>query len=216
MKNLPEATPAEVVAEYGPFDAVEGVRGVTFDGARVWFAHEGGLVAFHPERPSEQTRLAAEADAGTAFDGKHLWQIAGHEIRKIHPETGEVLARIPAPSTQSSGLAYADGVLWVGEYRGRKIHKVDARTGKVLRTVESDAFVTGVTFADDELWHATLDGESSEIRRVDVETGMVLERLRMPEGALVSGLEAAGDVFYAGAHRHGRTAVRAVRRPRRG
>jgi glutamine cyclotransferase len=215
MNKLPEARPAEIVAEYGPFEGVEGVHGVTFDGARVWFAHDGGLVAFHPEQPREQKRLATEADAGTAFDGKCLWQIAGHEIRKLHPETGEVLARIPAPSTQSSGLAYAGGVLWVGEYGGRKIHKVDARTGKVLRTVESDAFVTGVTFADDELWHATLEGGASEIRRVDVETGMVLDRLRMPEGALVSGLEAAGDVFYAGAHRHGNTAVRAVRRPRR-
>jgi outer membrane protein assembly factor BamB len=233
MNKLPEARPAEIVAEYGPFDAVEGVHGVTFDGARVWFAHDGGLVAFPPEstmglrpalpgsapnpvRPREEQRLAVEADAGTAFDGKHLWQIAGHEIRKIDPETGDVLARIPAPSTQSSGLAYAGGVLWVGEYRGRKIHKVDARTGKVLRTVESDAFVTGVTFADDELWHGTLEGGASEIRRVDVETGMVLDRLRMPEGALVSGLEAAGDVFYAGAHRQDRAAVRAVRRPRRG
>jgi glutamine cyclotransferase len=215
MTKMPEARPAEIVAEYGPFDGVEGVHGVTFDGARVWFACDAGLVAFPPDSPRAETRLAAEADAGTAFDGKHLWQIAGHEIRKIDPETGAVLASLPAPSTQSSGLAYADGVLWVGEYRGRKIHKVDARTGKVLRTIESDAFVTGVTFADDELWHGTMGEGASEIRRVDVETGMVIERLRMPEGALVSGLEAAGDVFYAGAHRQERAAVRAVRRPRR-
>lgn len=217
MKTLPEAKAAEIVAEYGPFDRVETVRGVTYDGARVWFASEGGLVAFDPSRPQEEKRLDVVADAGVAFDGRHLWQLVGLEIRKIDPDTGEVLAKLPAPSAQSSGLAYADGALWVGEYRGQKIHKIDARTGEVLKTLDSDRFVTGVTFSDGELWHGTMGGveAGSEIRRVDVETGAVLDRLRMPGGALVSGLEAAGDVFYAGAARQERVAVRAVRRPRK-
>jgi outer membrane protein assembly factor BamB len=214
MNDLPEAKPAEIVAEYGPFDGVEMVHGVTFDGSRVWFAHDGGLVAFDPTKKRELKRLDVEAHAGTSFDGKHLWQIAGLEIRKLDPETGKVLATLPAPSAQSSGLAYADGALWVGEYRGRKIHKLDARTGAVLKTLETDQFVTGVTFADGELWHGTMGDHPSEIRRVDVETGSVLERLTMPDGVRVSGLEAANDVFYAGTHRQDRAAVRAVRRPR--
>ena len=215
MKTLPEAKPAEIVAEYGPFDQVDRVAGVTFDGSRVWFACDAGLVAFDPSRKGEEKRLDVPADAGIAFDGKHLWQLVGLEIKKLDPDTGEVLATLPAPSAQSSGLAYADGALWVGEYRGRKIHKIDARTGKVLKTIDSDRFVTGVTFSDGELWHATLEDSESEIRHVDVETGAVLERLRMPGGALVSGLEAAGGVLYAGAARQQGAAVRAVRRPRK-
>jgi hypothetical protein len=217
MSKAPRAKPAEIIAEYGPFDGVEMVHGVTFDGERVWFAHDGGLVAFDPALPRDESRLDVEAHAGTAFDGKHLWQIAGHEIRKLDRKTGHVLATLPVPSAQSSGLAYAGGALWVGEYGGRKIHKLDARTGAVLKTVQSDRFVTGVTFSEGELWHGTMTmGDApAEIRRVDTETGAVLERLLMPGGAEVSGLEAAGDVFYAGAHRQERATVRAVQRPRR-
>jgi streptogramin lyase len=214
MNELPKAEPAEVIAEYGPFDGVDMVHGVTFDGANVWFSHDGGLIAFDPNHPRDEARLDVEAHAGTAFDGKHLWQIVGLEIRKLDPRTGRVLQSLPAPSAQSSGLAYADGWLWVGEYRGKKIHKLSARTGEVQKTLESDQFVTGVTFADGELWHATIGDHPSEIRRVDPESGSVLARLAMPEGQKVSGLEAANDVFYAGAHRQERAAVRAVRRRR--
>jgi sugar lactone lactonase YvrE len=215
MITKSEKQQAEIVREYGPFEGVDMVHGVTFDGKNVWFAHDGGLVAFDAERGSEQRRIATDADAGTAFDGSDLWQITGAEIRRIDRETGKVLASIPAPSAGCSGLAFADGVLWVGEYRDRKIHKVDARTGRVLKTIESDSFVTGVTFADGELWHGTMGDAPSEIRRVDAETGAVLERLEMPEGVKVSGLEAAGDVFYAGAHQQKSATVRAVKRPRR-
>jgi PQQ-like domain len=216
MSHLPEAKPAEIVAEYGPFDAVDMVHGVTFDGEHVWFGHDGGLVAFDPADSREVARLDVTADAGTAFDGKHLWQIAGLSIQKIDRRTGQILATLPAPGGQSSGLAYADGALWVGQYRDRKILKLDAQTGRVLKTIESDRFVTGVTFSEGELWYGTMGGDlPSEIRRVDPDTGAVRERLQMPGGMQVSGLEAAADVFYAGAHRQERTAVRAVRRPKR-
>jgi hypothetical protein len=207
--------PAEIVAEYGPFDGVDMVHGVTFDGERVWFGYDGGLIAFDPKQSREATRLPVDADAGTAFDGKHLWAFAGLSIRKIDRRTGEIVATLPAPAGQNAGLAYADGALWVGQYRDRKILKLDARTGEVLKTIETDRFVTGVTFADGELWHGTMGDAPSEIRRVDPDTGAVLERLQMPGGMQVSGLEAAGDVFYAGAHRQERSAVRAVRRPTR-
>jgi streptogramin lyase len=215
MSSAPAVKPAEIVAEYGPFDAVDMVHGVTFDGEKVWFGHDGGLLAFDPKENREVTRLAVDARAGTAFDGEHLWQVTGRSIHKIDRRTGQILATLPAPDGQCSGLAYADGALWVGQYAERKIVKIDARTGEVLKTIEVGRFVTGVTFADGELWHGTLDDAPSEIRRVDPDTGAVLERLQMPQGAGVSGLEAAGDVFYAGAHRGERAAVRAVRRPER-
>jgi glutamine cyclotransferase len=153
------------------------------------------------------------AHAGTAFDGKHLYQIAEAVIRKIDPRTGEVLNTIPAPgSGGDSGLAWAEGTLWVGQHRGRKIHQVDPETGAVLRTIESDRFVTGVTWVDGELWHGTWQDEASDVRRIDPETGEVLARLEMPAGTGVSGLESdGGDRFFCGGGNSGK--VRAIRRP---
>ncbi|HYD52232.1 MAG TPA: glutaminyl-peptide cyclotransferase, partial [Gemmatimonadaceae bacterium] len=114
-----------------------------------------------------------------------------------------------------SGLAWAEGTLWVGEYRARKIHQVDPETGAVLRSIESNRFVTGVTWVDGELWHGTWEGDESDVRRVDPASGEVLEALAMPAGVFVSGLESdGGDRFFCGGGPSGR--VRVVRRPRRG
>ena len=205
---------AEIEREYGPFPGVERVHGVTHDGRCVWFAAGERLVAFDPQSGETERTLAVPAHAGTAFDGRHLFQIAENRIQKINPGTGEVLATIPAPGGGGdSGLAWAEGSLWVGQYRERKIHQVDPRTGKILRTINSDRLVTGVSWVDGELWHGTWDGEESDLRRVDPGTGEVLERLEMPPGTGVSGLESdGGDRFFCGGGTTGK--VRVVRRPR--
>jgi glutamine cyclotransferase len=151
------------------------------------------------------------ADAGTAFDGRYLYQIAENSIHKIDPQTGDILSTIPAPSDSDSGLTWAEGSLWVGQYQGRKIHQLDPQTGKILRTLESNRFVTGVTWVDGEFWHGTWEGEESEIRRIDPQTAEVLETLRMPAGTGVSGLESdGGERFFCGGGNSGR--VRVVRR----
>ena len=136
-------------------------------------------------------------------------------IRKIDPKTGQVLGTIPAPGGGGDlGLAWAEGTLWVGQHRGRKIHQVDPETGAVLRTIKSDRFVTGVTWVDGELWHGTWQDDDSDVRRIDPRTGEVLERLEMPRGTGVSGLESdGGDQFFCGGGSSG--TVRAIRRPRR-
>jgi len=209
-------TPADIVREYGPFPGVDRVHGVTFDGEHLWVAGGGTLLAVDPDSGDPVRAIEVAAHAGTAFDGRHLFQIAEREIRKIDPATGEVLATIPAPGDGGdSGLAWAEGSLWVGQYRERKIHQVDPHTGKVLRTIESNRFVTGVTWVDGELWHGTSEGGESELRHIDARTGDVLERLEMPEGVYVSGLESDGaDTFYCGGGGSGK--VRAVRRPKHG
>jgi hypothetical protein len=215
-KTTPKAAarPAEIVREYGPFPGADKVAGVTHDGDRVWIAGGAQLIAFDPKSGDVARTLDRPGDAGTAFDGKHLWQIAEARIDKIDPASGDVLASIPAPGHGSdSGLAWAEGSLWVGQYRDRKIHRIDPETGNVLRTIESNRFVTGVTWVDGELWHGTWDGDDSDIRRIDPESGAVLERLEMPRGTGVSGLESDGaDLFYAGGGGSG--TVRAVRRPK--
>jgi glutamine cyclotransferase len=181
---------AQIVREYGPFPGAEHVHGVTYDGQRVWFAAGDKLIAFDPESGKPLRSIEAAAHAGTAFDGQHLYQIAEDRIQKIDPATGHVLATIPAPGAGgNSGLAWAEGTLWVGQYRDRKIYQIDPETGAILRTIESNRFVTGVTWVDGELWHGTWEGDESDLRRVDSRTGKVLETLKMPPGVLVSGLE---------------------------
>jgi glutamine cyclotransferase len=204
---------AEIVREYGPFPGIEHIHGVTYDGRNVWFARGEKLTALDPASGKLVRELAVAADAGTAFDGEYLWQLAGDRIQKVDPRTGRVVGTIPAPAGgRDSGLTWAEGTLWVGEYRARKIHQIDANTGAILRTIESDRFVTGVSWVDGELWHGTMEGEESEIRRVDPDTGEVLERLEMPAGVTVSGLEADGkDLFFCGGATSGK--VRAVRKP---
>ena len=210
----PRVHAAELVREYGPFVGAERIHGVTHDGRRVWAATDGKLIAFDPASGKVARTVDRACDAGTAFDGKFLYQIAEGRIDKIDPATGEVVASIPTPGHGSdSGLAWAEGSLWVGQYRDRKIHQIDPETGKVLRTIESNRFVTGVTWVDGELWHGTWEADESEIRRVDPENGTVLERLKMPGGIGVSGLESdGGELFYCGGGASGK--VRAVRRPK--
>ncbi|HWH42992.1 MAG TPA: hypothetical protein VNU21_24300 [Usitatibacter sp.] len=207
--------PAKIVREYGPFPGVDNVAGVTFDGENVWFAAGDRIHALDPASGRDVRALDVPAHAGTAFDGKHLYQIAESRIQKIDPASGRVLGTIPAPGNGGdSGLAWAEGTLWVGEYRARKIHQIDPETGAVLRTLESNRFVTGVTWVDGELWHGTWEGEQSEIRRVDPESGKVLEALEMPAGLIVAGLEAdGGDRFFCGGGTSGK--VRVVERPKR-
>jgi glutamine cyclotransferase len=209
-------SPAEIIREYGPFPGVEGVHGVTFDGRHVWFASGDRLNALDPASGMTVRSIAVPAHAGTAFDGQHLFQIAEDRIQKIDPKSGRVLATIPTPGGGGdSGLAWAEGTLWVGQYRDRKIHQVDPQTGAVLRTIECNRFVTGVTWIDGELWHGTWEGDESDVRRIDPRTGEALERLTMPLGVGVSGLESdGGDRFFCGGGHSGK--VRAVRRPRRG
>jgi glutamine cyclotransferase len=205
---------AEIVREYGPFPGADRVDGVTYDGEHVWFASGDRLNAFDPASGNAVRTIDVAAHAGTAFDGKHLFQIAEDRIQKIDPKSGRVLSTIPAPGGGGdSGLTWAEGSLWVGHYRGRKIHQIDPETGAILRTVESNRFVTGVTWVEGEVWHATSEGEESDLRRVDPRTGEVLERIDMPHGIYVSGLESnGGDQFFCGGGKSGK--VRAVRRPR--
>ena len=205
---------AHVVREYGPFPGVDKVAGVTFDGEHVWLASGDRLQALDPESGEIVRSIDVAAHAGTAFDGTHLFQLAEDRIQKVDPTTGRVLATIPAPGNGGdSGMAWAEGTLWVGEYRKRKIHQIDPDTGKILRSIDSNRFVTGVTWVDGELWHATWEDDASELRHIDPQSGEVLESLEMPAGSGVSGLESDGnDRFFCGGGDSGK--VRAVRRPR--
>ncbi|MGH8227528.1 MAG: glutamine cyclotransferase [Steroidobacteraceae bacterium] len=208
-------TAATILREYGPLPDVTHVHGVSYDGTHVWIAAGDSLKAIDPASGTISRSLDVPAHAGTAFDGDHLYQISGDRIQKVDPRTGRVITTIPTPVGGVSGMAWADGSLWIGQYRNRKIHQVDPRTGAILRTIESNRFVTGVTWVEDELWHATFEADKSELRRIDPQSGEVLEQLDMPAGTCVSGLESNGsDTFFCGGSSSGK--LRTIRRPARG
>ncbi len=205
---------AKIVREYGPFPNVEQVAGVSYDGTNIWIAAGDTMKAVDPDSGTIVKSRDVPAHAGTAFDGTYLFQISGERIQKIDPESGRVLSTIPTPDGAASGMAWAEGSLWVGQHRNRKIHQIHPETGKIIRTIGSDRFVTGVTWASDELWHGTLEDEKSELRRIDPNNGAVQEIIEMPRGVRVTGLEYdGGDLFFCGGGSSGM--VRAVRKPKR-
>ena len=213
-----DTTPAqavEIVREFGPFEGTPPIGGITYDGQHVWAAAGSAMLAIDPASGAVARSIERAAHAGTAFDGKYLYQIAEARIDKIDPASGDVVASIPSPGAGGdSGLAWAEGSLWVGQYRDRKIHQVDPDTGAVVRTIESNRFVTGVSWVDGELWHGVWEGDEAELRHIDPANGAVLERLQMPDGIGVSGLESDGaGLFYCGGGPSGK--VRVVRRPKK-
>jgi glutamine cyclotransferase len=210
-----KSSKADIIREYGPFPGVTHVHGLSFDGQQIWFASGDRINALDPASGAIARTLDVAGHAGTAFDGTHLFQIAEDRIQKIDPKTGRVIGSIPAPGDGAvSGLAWAEGTLWVGQYRARKIVQIDPKDGAVLRSIDCNRLVTGITWVDGELWHGTWEGDESDLRRVDPKSGEVLEAIAMPEGTGVSGLESdGGDRLFCGGGSSGK--VRVVRRPKR-
>jgi glutamine cyclotransferase len=206
-------TAVEIEREYGPFAEQGAVHGVTYDGEQVWFASGEKLQALDPQTGELTGALEVVCDAGTAFDGRYFYQLARGRIKKIDPRSGQVVLTLPTPELAgASGMAWAEGSLWVGQYGDRKILELDPETGKVKSEVVSDRFVTGVSFSEGELWHATQENDRSELRRVDRQTSEVLEQLDLPAGILVSGLEGDGQGrFFCGGGKSGK--LRVVKRP---
>ena len=205
---------AEIVREYVPLDDGR-IHGVTFDGKLVWFARDNELVAFDPETEEVVRRYPVpDANAGTAFDGEHLYQLAHGEVLVIQPADGRIVRKFPAPGKgEDSGMAWADGHLWIGQCYSSRIHKVDAKTGAIVKTLTSDRFVTGVSCVDGALWHgASDDGKPCELRRL-ASDGTVEEVLAIPVKS-IAGVEGTGDGSFWCAGEQGK--LRLVRRKSKG
>ncbi len=204
---------ANILRELDNIPEVPHVHGVMYDGTLIWTATGTTLVGIDPASGTAQRTLDVASDAGTAFDGEFIYQLAEARIDKIDPESGKVVGSIPAPGQGTdSGMAWAEGSLWIGQYSSRKVVQLDPETGEVLRTLESDRFVTGVSWVEGELWHATWENEQSEIRQIDPKSGEVRQTLNMPHGSMISGLDADSEFFYCGGGSTGK--VRVVARPR--
>jgi outer membrane protein assembly factor BamB len=192
MKRMNNTTTAVVDKELTPGGKV---HGVTFDGKRIWYASDDAIVAVDPKTDTVTKRLSATAKAGTAFDGTHLYQLDGEKILVLDPSDGRTVRTLPSPRPgECSGLAYADGHLFVGEYKDARIHKIDAKTGEVTKTLSSDRWVTGVACVDGAIWHATGNNGDGppQIRRL-AEDGTVEEVLEVSGVEYISGLESDGS-----------------------
>jgi outer membrane protein assembly factor BamB len=198
MKNS-ATVEAEVVREFEP-EGGGSIHGVTWDGKVVWFARNDEIVAFDPATGKTVKRHSVPgADAGTAYDGEHVYQLAKEEILVIRPSDGRIVRRMPAPGKgHNSGMAWADGYLFIGQFRESRINKVDPKTGEVVRTFSSDRFVTGVSVVDGAVWHgASDDGKPCQLRRLAAD-GSVEEALSVPV-ASIAGVEGTGDgAFWCG------------------
>ena len=183
--------------------------------ANIWIATGDTLNAIDPASGKTVRKLDVPAHAGTAFDGQHLFQISGDRIQKVDPDTGRVVATIPTPEGGASGMAWAEGTLWVGQHRKRKIHQVDPQTGAILRTIEFEP-----------LRHRRHLGRRRTLARHlgsrEKRTASDRSAERRGPGAARHasrvdrvGLESNGsDTFFCGGGSSGK--VRAVRRPARG
>lgn len=177
-----------------PDPRVEAVHGVTWDGRLIWAAVGDQIVGLDPETGQAVAAVTVAAMAGTAFDGQRIFQLAGGRIRVIDPVTGEVERELPAPpGNDCSGMAWSEGSLWIGQYRGRQILQVDPADGAILRQIEVGRMVTGVTWSEHQIWHGSWDGERGAVHRIDPATGREQETRRLPKGVHVSGIESDGQ-----------------------
>ena len=172
-----------------PVSGIEQVQGVTYDGEHVWFAAGDQLKAFDPET-GRRALARCRRHAGTAFDGRHLFQIAENRIHKIDPDTGRVLATIPgAGQRRRFGPRVGRG-----DALGRALSRPEDPPDRSRYRRDSPHHrVQPLRHRRDlgrrRAWHGTWEGEESDVRRIDPQTGEVLERLEMPTGVGVSGLE---------------------------
>jgi len=186
---------AEILREYGPFPGVEHVAGVTYDGQHVWFASGDKLNALDPKSGEKVRAFDVAAHAGTAFDGHHLFQLSGDRIQKIDPNTGRVISTIPAPGAPDLGSPGPKGRSGWGipepedpsnrsRYRGGSSHHRIQPLRHRSHLGRRRALAR----------HVRRRRERNTARRP--QTGEVLEKLDMPPGVSVSGLESdGGDRF---------------------
>jgi hypothetical protein len=69
--------------------------------------------------------LVEEIEADTTHAG---WQALSADRPRARHDPG---------ARRGLGARVAEGTLWVGQYRDRKIHQVDPETGAILRTIET-------------------------------------------------------------------------------
>jgi hypothetical protein len=173
--------PAEIVREYGPFPA-----------PTTWPASPTTASASGPP-PAPADRLRPRQRRAHAHAG--LRRRRRHRLRRQAPLPDRRVAHRQDRPRHRQGAGVDPGArqrqrlgpdLGRGQPVGGPVPRPQdppdrPEDRRHQRTIESNRFVTGVTWVDGELWHGTWEGDESEMRRIDPQSGAVLERLEMPQ-----------------------------------
>jgi streptogramin lyase len=153
--------------------------------------HASGRVPTHRAKVTKLFRSPEGHPNALEATPEGLW--VGEQISDraylLDWKTGEVLKKLDTESSNTSGMAYGGGYLWMGanggpigrlarpdEPRYGRIVKVDPETGRTVGvyTVPDEGGVHGVLWADNALWMTCFKWKA--IARVDPDTFQVTHK----------------------------------------
>ncbi len=120
---------------------VDYVHSLAWEGRAFWVGtRKGQLVRVDPDDGSvlSSSPIPSNSMSGLAFDGKYLWSgdRGSNRLYPIDPATGEVLFVLVAPGPSISGVACADGNLYVLDYEKRSVSVMRAKGDAVQWTYD--------------------------------------------------------------------------------
>jgi DNA-binding SARP family transcriptional activator/DNA-binding beta-propeller fold protein YncE len=168
---------------------------VASNGTTVWAANQRTISRIRPEPTLITVPTTVTCCGPLTLGAGSLWTTDAIGLLRIDARTGHLRARIPLPflqgSTGTDSLAVGDGSVWVLNENGSSVWRVDARSDRLVGTIEVGAHPTGVAVGAGAVWVASADGT---LARIDPDAaqgiGAVTRTIRV--GGTPSGI-AVGD-----------------------
>ena len=158
---------------------------------------------------SEANKVVAEIDLRPLRIPDHvlLWITAGEgavwitdqtHVIQIDPQTNQILGEPLPAGEEIIAIALGHGTLWTGNHDDGIISRVDAKTHRVVATIDMGFSVHGLAVSDESAW--VLDEHGFTVARIDPQTNQLQERI--PIDFIGANLTAgAGSVWVAPAAR---------------
>ena len=127
-----------------------------------------------------------------------VWITDQVNVIQIDPETNQIVGQPLPAGEEIITLALGHGTLWTGSHDDGIISRVDAKTHKLVATIDVGFSVHGLAVSDESAW--VLDEHGFAIVRIDPQTNQLQERI--PIDFIGANLTAgAGSVWVAPAAR---------------
>ena len=143
----------------------EDAFGLTYDGANFWTTdHPGGIstpaIAMQFDTSGtllSQFDLPAHYMSGIAYDDGDFWVAAYYDpdgqIYKVNDQ-GDILTQFASPDNQPWDLCLENNNLWMADYWGDALYKIDPTTGALLETHDSEGVdPAGIVWDGQYLWY---------------------------------------------------------------
>lgn len=133
--------------------------------------------------PSDPPRVTIRAEAVirvagallSVAEGDKVWVTSDEALVVIDPATNETRSLpVPVPDGSWSGLSFAGGDIWIGNYREGVLFRVDPETGEILAEVEVGPEAVSITAVPGAIWVRTQGGVTWEAQRIDTATNEVV------------------------------------------